>query len=60
MLDISQIIPLVCFWSTVTNEVSKYKQEVVSNNIVSFIHCLLFMAHYNYDYNVNYATHMSI
>ncbi len=60
MLNISQIIPLICFWSTVTNEISKYKQEVVSNNIVSFISCLLFMAHYNYDYNVDYAVHMSI
>jgi hypothetical protein len=57
---LSYIIPLLCFWNTITNEVSKYKQEDVSNNIVSFIHCLLFILHYNYDYNLNYATCMSI
>ena len=60
LLHLSQIIPLVCFWHTVSNEVSKYKQELVSNNIVSFIHCLLFMAHHNYGYNVEYAAHASI
>lgn len=60
MLNISYIIPLICFWQTITNEISKYKQELISNNIISFIHCLLFMAHHNYDYNVDYAAHMSI
>jgi hypothetical protein len=60
MLNISHIIPLICFWNTITNEISKYKQEVVSANIVSLIHCLLFMAHHNYDYNLDYAVHMSM
>jgi hypothetical protein len=57
---LSYVIPLLCFWNTITNEVLKYKQEVVSNNIVSLIHCVLFIVHYHYDYNVEYATHMSI
>jgi hypothetical protein len=60
MLNISYIIPLICFWHTITNEISKYNQESISNNIVSLIHCLLFTAHHNYDYNVDYAVHMSI
>ena len=60
MLNIGYIIPLVCFWNTITNEISKYDQELISNNIVSLIHCLLFMTHHNYDYNVDYAAHMSI
>jgi hypothetical protein len=60
MLNISYIIPLVCFWHTITNEISKYKEEVVSANIVSLIHCLLFMVHHDYDYNIDYAVHMSI
>ena len=60
MFNIGYIIPLICFWNTVTNEISKYKQDVTSSNIVSLIHCLLFMAHHNYDYNVDYAVHMSI
>jgi hypothetical protein len=60
MLNISYIIPLICFWHTITNEISKYNQESISNNIASLIHCLLFTAHHNYDYNVDYAVHMSI
>jgi hypothetical protein len=60
MLNFGYIFPLVCFWNTITNEISKYKQEVISNNIVSLIHCLLFMAHHNYDYNVEYTVHASI
>lgn len=60
MLNFGYIIPLICFWHTITNEVSKYKQLDVSNNIISLIHCLLFMIHHNFDYNMDYAVHMSI
>jgi hypothetical protein len=61
MLNISYIIPLVCFWHTITNEISKHTtQESISNNMIGLIHCLLFTAHHNYDYNVDYAVHMSI
>jgi hypothetical protein len=60
MINLGYIIPLICFWNTITNEISKYKQELISSNIVSLIHCLLFMAHHNYDYNLDYAIHMSI
>jgi hypothetical protein len=61
MLNIGYIIPLVCFWHTITNEISKHTtQESISNNMIGLIHCLLFTAHHNYDYNVDYAVHMSI
>ena len=60
MINIGYIIPIICFWNTITNEISKYKQELISSNIVSLIHCLLFMAHHNYDYNLDYAVHMSV
>jgi hypothetical protein len=60
MLNIGYIIPLICFWNTISNEISKYKQLDISNNVVSLIHCILFMAHHNYEYNVDYAVHMSI
>ena len=59
-MNISYIIPLICFWNTITNEISKYNQELITNNIVSLIHCLLFISHHNYEHNVDYATHMSI
>jgi hypothetical protein len=60
MLNISYIIPLICFWITIKNVISKYKNELISNNIVSIIHCLLFIACYNYNYDLYYAVHMSI
>lgn len=59
MLNISYIVPLICFWHTITNEILKYKKDA-SNNIVSFIHCLLFIIHHEYNYNLDYAVHMSI
>lgn len=60
MLNFGYIIPLICFWHTITNQVSRYKQLDVSNNIISLTHCLLFMVHHNFDYNIDYAVHMSI
>lgn len=60
MLNISYLIPLICFWNTITTEISRYKKETVSNNIVSLIHALLFIFHHNYDYNIDYAVHVSI
>ena len=60
MLNIGYIIPLICFWHTITNEISKYKHLDMSNNIISLIQCLLFMVHHDNDYNVEYALHMSI
>lgn len=60
MLIFSYTIPLICFWNTISNELSKYKQLDVSNNIISLIHCLLFMLHHDFDYNLDYAVHMSI
>lgn len=57
---IDYLLPLICFWHTITTEVSKYKQDALTNNIVSFIHCISFILHYNYKYNLEYATHMSI
>jgi len=59
-MNVSYLIPLVCFWHTITIEVSKYKPSAVTNNIVSFIHCISFILHYNYEYNLDYATHISI
>lgn len=60
MLNINYIIPLICFWITIKNVILKYKHELISNNIVSMIHCLLFITCYNYNYDLNYAIHMSI
>jgi hypothetical protein len=59
-MNIEYLLPVICFWHTIATELSKYKPSAVVNNIVSFIHCISFMVHYNYDYNLNYATHMSI
>jgi len=60
MLNISYIIPIVCFLHTFSSEISKYKHELLSNNLISFANCLIFIFHHNYDYNLDYAVHMSI
>jgi len=59
-MNIEYIIPLVCFWQTISREIVKYQPLTMSNNIVAFIHCISFIAHYNYDYNLDYAVHLSI
>ena len=59
-MNIEYILPLVCFWHTISAEIAKYKSPNMTNNIISFIHCLSYIAHYHYDYNLNYAIHISI
>jgi hypothetical protein len=59
-MNIEYIIPLVTFWHTITTEIMKYQPPAIANNLVSFIHCLSFIGHYNYDYNLDYAVHISI
>ena len=62
MLNIGYLLPIICFWRTISTEISKHKEDspAITNNIVSFIHCVSYIVHYNYDYNLDYAVHMSI
>ena len=60
MVNIEYLIPIVCFWHTISTEIVKHTPPALTNNIVSFIHCLLFLGSYNYDYNLDYAIHVSI
>jgi len=41
-------------------EISKHKPEAVSKNLNHLLHSLIFIAHYASDYNLSYATHISI
>jgi hypothetical protein len=59
-MNIEYIIPIVTFWHTISTEIKKYQPPAIANNLVSFIHCLSFIGHYNYDYNLDYAIHISI
>ena len=60
-MNIGYLLPLICFWRTISTEISKHKEDAaITNNIVSFIHCVSYIVHYNYDYNLDYAVHMSI
>ena len=59
-MNIEYIIPIVTFWHTISTEFMKYQPPAIANNLVSFIHCLSFIGHYNYDYNLDYAIHISI
>jgi len=60
MFNITYIIPLICFWSSISKEILSYKQESTGKNIVHLIHSLIFILHHKYDYNIDYATHVSI
>ena len=59
-MNIEYIIPLVTFWHTISTEFMKYQSPAIANNLLGFIHCLSFIGHYNYDYNLDYAIHISI
>jgi len=60
MFNIVHIIPIICFWNSILKETLKYKQESTAKNIVHLIHSLLFILHHNYNYNIDYAIHISI
>ena len=60
MFNISYVIPIICFWNTILKETLKYKQESTGKNIAHLIHSLIFILHHNYNYNIDYATHISI
>ena len=59
-MNLGYLIPIVCFWHTISTQIAKYKPPAITNNVVSFIHCISFIGHYHYDYNLEYATHISI
>lgn len=60
MLNISYVIPIICFWNSILKETLNYKQESTAKNIVHLIHSLIFILHHNYNYNIDYAIHISI
>ena len=56
----SCIIPIMAAWHLSFMEISKHKPEAVSKNLNHLLHSLIFIAHYANDYNLSYATHISI
>jgi len=56
----SCIIPIMAAWHLSFMEISKHKPEAVSKNLNHLLHSLIFIAHYASDYNLSYATHISI
>ena len=56
----SCIIPIMAAWHLVFMEISKHKSEAVSKNLGHLLHSLIYIAHYASDYNMPYATHISI
>jgi len=61
-MNVEYLLPIICFWRTISTEISKHKENspAITNNFVSFIHCISYLVHYNYDYNLDYVVHMSI
>jgi TLC domain len=63
MLNIAYLLPIIAFWHTITAEIKKHKQDPgVANNMVSAIHCSLYLLQYNFNDKsaMNYAIHVSI
>lgn len=59
--NIGYILPIITLWQRIYSEILKYKPDpVVTNNIVSSIHCITYITHYNYAYNIDYVLHISI
>ena len=56
----SCIIPIMATWHLIFMEISKYKSEAISKNLNHLLHSLIYIAHYASDYNLPYATHISI
>jgi len=59
-MHLSYIIPIMASWHLVCTELSKHKPEAVSKNIAHLLHSLIYILHYNHDYNMPYAAHISI
>lgn len=60
IFHIEYLLPILTFWHTISTEISKYKSEAQTNNIVSFIHCVTYLFHFNYGYNMEYMVHISV
>jgi len=59
-MNLEYILPLITFWHAISCQIAKYSPPEITNNMVSLIHSVSYIAHYNYDYNMNYAVHASI
>lgn len=65
MIHIEYLLPILAFWHTITAEVRKYKEHPgLANNMVSAIHCSLYLLQYQYNHDdklaMNYTVHVSI
>lgn len=59
-MNVEYIIPIMTFWHTISIQIAKYKSPQLANNAISFIHCVSFIAHYKYDYHLDYTVHASV
>jgi hypothetical protein len=60
MLHIEYLLPILAFWHTITTEIRKYKEKPdVVNNMVSTIHCILYITQYKFNFDTNYTIHVS-
>jgi hypothetical protein len=60
MVNLLFLFPIITFWHSLANEITKYKSTDMANNSISFLHCLLYIVHYHYEYNLDYMLHISI
>ena len=65
MIHIEYLLPIIAFWHTITAEVRKYKEHPgLANNMVSAIHCSLYLLQYQFNHDdklaMKYTIHVSI
>lgn len=65
MIHIEYLLPILAFWHTITTEVRKYKEHPgLANNMVSAIHCSLYLIQYQFNHDdklaMKYTVHVSI
>lgn len=60
MVNLLYLFPIITFWHSVASEITKYTSADMANNSISFIHCLLYLIHYHYGYNLDDMLHVTI
>lgn len=54
------ILPIVASWYLLHKEIVKHLPEAVGKNAIHLLHGMIFALHYNYEYELEYAVHISI
>jgi len=60
MVNLLYLFPIITCWHSVASQLTKYTSADMANNSISFIHCMLYLIHYHYEYNLDHMLHVTI